>query len=69
MARHRIANTGPVVLALLAVAVGIIAGLGAIAFRMLIGIVHNLAFLGEFSTAYDANQHTPASPLGMRVSA
>jgi chloride channel protein, CIC family len=64
MARHRIASTGPLILAFLAVAVGVIAGLGAIAFRMLIGVVHNLAFLGEFSVAYDANHHTPASPLG-----
>jgi chloride channel protein, CIC family len=64
MAKPRVASTGPLVLAFLAVAVGVIAGLGAIAFRMLIGVVHNLAFLGEFSVAYDANHHTPASPLG-----
>jgi len=47
------------------VGVGIIAGLGAIAFRMLIGFVHNLAFLGELGVAYDANRHTAASPLGV----
>lgn len=65
MARHRVANTGPVILAFLAVAVGVIAGLGAVVFRMLIGVVHNFGFLGEFNFAYDANHHTPASPLGM----
>ena len=44
--------------------VGIVAGLGAVAFRALIGIFHNLFFLGKFSAAYDANTHTPAGPWG-----
>ena len=51
----------------LAAAVGVIAGLGAWAFRMLIGLVHNAAFLGVFAFAYDANQHTPAPPFGAWV--
>jgi len=48
----------------LSVLVGIVAGLGAVAFRALIGIFHNLLFLGRLSAAYDANTHTPASPWG-----
>jgi chloride channel protein, CIC family len=52
---------------LLAVLVGIVAGLGAAAFRGLIAIIHNAMFLGQFSLAYNANQHTPASPWGALV--
>ncbi|MEM1154582.1 MAG: chloride channel protein [Pseudomonadota bacterium] len=52
---------------LMAVAVGIIAGIGAWAFRLLIGFVHNVLFLGSFSPNYDANQHTPESPWGLFV--
>ena len=47
--------------------VGAGAGLGAVAFRALIGFFHNLLFLGELSFAYDANAHTPASPWGALV--
>ncbi len=49
---------------LLSFAVGIIAGVGAWAFRMLIGLVHNILFLGNFQCTYDANVHTPLSPWG-----
>jgi len=49
------------------VLVGIVAGLGAVAFRDLIGIFHNLFFLGKLSAAYDANMHTPAGPWGRFV--
>ena len=52
---------------LMAMATGVIAGLGAWGFRMLIGLVHNVLFLREFSFAYDANVHTPPSPWGMGV--
>jgi len=51
----------------LALLVGAIAGLGAWAFRLLIGLVHNLAFLGIVSTAYDANLHTPPPPFSAWV--
>jgi len=47
--------------------VGVIAGLGAVVFRDLIGAFHNLLFLGHFSAHYDANVHTPASPWGAWV--
>ncbi|MFZ0431037.1 MAG: chloride channel protein [Acidobacteriota bacterium] len=52
---------------LLAVLIGVIAGLGAVVFRGLISIFHNLLFLGEWSTHYDANLHTPPSPWGVFV--
>jgi len=48
----------------LSVVIGGIAGLGAVAFRGLIGLFHNLLFLGQISWVYDANAHTPASPWG-----
>ena len=51
-------------LSLLAVLIGIIAGLGAVVFRGLIGFLHNLLFFGKLSLAYDANIHTPPSPWG-----
>lgn len=49
---------------LIAVLVGIVTGFGAIFFRALIAVVHNLFFLGRLSTFYDANIHTMASPWG-----
>lgn len=52
---------------LMAVGVGIVAGVGAWAFRMLIGLIHNTLFLGQFNFHYDANVFTPASPWGMGV--
>jgi len=54
-------------MSLLAVATGMIAGTGAWAFRMMIGLVHNVLFLGDPSFHYDANVHTPASPWGWGV--
>ena len=52
---------------LMAIATGVVAGVGAWGFRMLIGLVHNVMFLGKFSFAYDANVHTPPSPWGIGV--
>jgi CIC family chloride channel protein len=57
----------PLSFALLAVLLGVVAGLGAYAFRALISLVHNLVFLGTISITYDSNQHTPPSPLGYAV--
>ena len=51
-------------LSLLALLVGAVAGLGAVVFRGLIGLVHNLLFLGQFSLVYDARLFTPANPWG-----
>ncbi len=48
----------------LAILTGVIAGLGAVAFRGLIGFFHNLLFFGKFSYVYNTNAHTPPSPWG-----
>jgi len=42
-------------LCLLALAVGILTGIGAVALRSLIGLIHNFAFNGVLKIAYDAN--------------
>ncbi len=55
------------VFSLIAIVVGIITGFGAIFFRALIAVVHNLAFFGRFSSIYDANIHTPPSSWGAFV--
>ncbi len=55
---------GIFMLCLLAVAIGVVAALGAAVFRYMINVVHNLFFLGTFSLEYDANLHDPASPWG-----
>ena len=51
-------------LSLLALIVGTVTGLGAVFFRALIALIHNLAFLGKFSFVYEANLFTPPSPWG-----
>jgi CIC family chloride channel protein len=62
-----IRQIGLVSLSVLALVVGIVTGLGAIVFRDLIGFIHNVMFLGQFSIRYDANLFTPASPWGPLV--
>ncbi len=62
---HR--GLSPFFFSVLAVVLGVVAGLGAYAFRVLIALVHNLAFLGSLSIDYDANLHTPESPWGFAV--
>jgi len=54
-------------LAVLAILVGCVGGVGAWGFRMLIGLVHNVLFLGRFVFDYDANLHTPPGPWGWWV--
>jgi CIC family chloride channel protein len=54
-------------LSIIAVFAGAVTGFGAVFFRALIAIVHNLLFLGRFSSVYDANIYTPASPWGALV--
>jgi CIC family chloride channel protein len=58
---------GLVRLSVLAVVVGIITGVGAVFFRALIGLIHNVAFFGVFSINYDANLFTPPSPWGALI--
>jgi chloride channel protein, CIC family len=53
---------GLVRLSLIAIVVGLITGFGAVLFRALIGLVHNLAFLGLPAVDYDASVFTPPSP-------
>jgi CIC family chloride channel protein len=52
---------------LLSLVVGVVSGLGAILFRALIALMHNLFLLGRLSLAYDANTYTPRSPWGPAV--
>src|SRR6266436_6303833 len=54
-------------LSLIAIFVGIVTGFGAIAFRGLIGFIHNLLFLRHFSFFYDANTYTPPSAWSIFV--
>ncbi len=61
--RWLLGNT-PFRLALLAVLVGLVAGIGAVIFRDLIALFHNLFFFGQFSLSYVANTHTLPSPWG-----
>jgi CIC family chloride channel protein len=54
----------PLSFSLLSVLIGVVAGLGAVLFRGLIALFHNLLFLGKLSVVYAAEVHTPASPWG-----
>ncbi len=54
-------------LSLIALGLGIFTGLGAALFRALIGLIHNLAFLGQLSAHYDANHFTGAAPWGAGI--
>ncbi|MEZ4503509.1 MAG: chloride channel protein [Dehalococcoidia bacterium] len=47
--------------------VGVISGLGAWGFRLVIGLVHNVLFEGRLDLAYDANSHTPLAPWGAGI--
>ena len=64
MKKHHELSRNLPFMCLLSFSVGIIAGVGAWAFRMLIGLVHNVLFLGKFQFFYDANVHTPGNPWG-----
>lgn len=54
-------------LALLALGLGIVTGVGAVLFRDLISLIHNLFFTGHFSLHYDANVFTAPAPWGIFV--
>ena len=54
-------------LSFLALTVGVVTGFGAVGFRALIGLIHNLAFTGRLSLAYDANVFTSPAPWGALV--
>ncbi len=54
-------------LSLLALGLGVVTGLGAVAFRDLIGFIHNLLFAGHALIHYDANVFTAPAPWGPLV--
>jgi CIC family chloride channel protein len=54
-------------LSLLALALGVVTGLGAVLFRELIGLIHNLLFTGQALVHYDANVFTAPAPWGPMV--
>jgi CIC family chloride channel protein len=58
---------GLVQLSCLALLVGLVTGFGAVGFRDLIGLIHNVLFLGSASFHYDANLFTSRSPWGIWV--
>jgi CIC family chloride channel protein len=51
----------------LALALGLVTGLGAFLFRDLIGLLHNLFFTGHFTLPYDANEFTASNRWGALV--
>ncbi len=55
------ASLSPLIMAVIAIMIGILGGVGAIIFRALIGLVHNVFFYGHFNINYDANLHSPAT--------
>jgi CIC family chloride channel protein len=54
-------------LTILALFLGIVTGLGAVLFRGLISLLHNLFFAGQFSMYYDANVFTAPSRWGALI--
>lgn len=54
-------------LSLLALGLGVVTGLGAVLFRDLIGLIHNLLFAGRLDFHYDANVFTAPAPWGALV--
>ena len=54
-------------LSLLALGLGVVTGFGAVLFRDLIGLIHNLLFTGHAVIHYDANIFTAPSPWGALV--
>ena len=54
-------------LCMLALVVGVVTGFGAVVFRDLIGLIHNLMFTGRFTWRYDANLFTAPAPWGAWV--
>jgi chloride channel protein, CIC family len=63
-AEHAVRRLRMLPMALLALIVGIVTGIGAVVFRGLIGLIHNLMFLHQFSFTYDSSLFTPFNPWG-----
>lgn len=66
-AEEEIPPAGLVRLSVLALIVGLLTGFGAVFFRDLIGLIHNVMFLGRLSYRYDTSLFTPASPWGALI--
>jgi chloride channel protein, CIC family len=54
-------------ISLLALGLGVVTGIGAVLFRDLIGLIHNLFFTGHTLLHYDANVFTAPAPWGPLV--
>jgi CIC family chloride channel protein len=54
-------------ISLLALGLGVVTGIGAVLFRDLIGLIHNLFFTGHALLHYDANVFTTPAPWGPLV--
>ncbi len=54
-------------ISLLALGLGVVTGIGAVLFRDLIGLIHNLLFTGHAWLHYDANVFTAPAPWGPLV--
>ena len=64
---HGVPHFGLAALCAMAAVVGIVTGIGALVFRVMISAVHNLFFLQTLSLHYDSSLFTPANPWGAAV--
>lgn len=55
------------IMLVLAIGIGVVGGLGAIAFKSVIAFFHNLFFYGRFGLIYDPDAYITPSPLGFFV--
>lgn len=67
MDNSKLVSRSPGTLFVISIVIGILSGIFSWLFRLLIGFIHNGVFLGEFSSVYDANVHTPGSYLGWMI--
>ncbi|MGQ3032026.1 MAG: chloride channel protein, partial [Ferrovibrionaceae bacterium] len=56
---------GPLQMALMALAVGALVGVGAAVFRALVALIHNLMVFGEVSLIYEPTQYSAPSSWGL----
>lgn len=64
---HELKPYGLIAMIILTLLVGIITGFGAVAFRAMIGLFHNLLFYGHLSFSYNANLHSDPSRWGFGI--
>ena len=65
-ARHE-RGVNLLILCVLALVIGVATGVGAVALRALIGLIHNIFYNGEFSLWYNANVSEGPSRFGAFV--